>query len=81
MALQRMDNVGIVVDDRRSIARSEAKPIRVRQVSERAGGNGVCMFKRRYAVLGFFAGMVGKRYARLKLRSFGRSRKHALPFA
>jgi hypothetical protein len=39
------------------------------------------MFKRRYAVLGFLTWMLGKRFARRKLQSLGRSRKHALPFA
>jgi hypothetical protein len=39
------------------------------------------MFKRRYAIIGFFAWLVGKRLVLRKVRSLGRSRKHALPFA
>jgi len=45
------------------------------------GGNTPHMFKRRYAVLGFMTWMLGKRLARRKLRSLGRSQKHVLPFA
>jgi hypothetical protein len=39
------------------------------------------MFKRRYTILGFLTWLVGKRLVLRKMRSLGRSGKHALPFA